>query len=275
MVEHYIGQFKCRNHVIDFDGQHVKVMGIVNVTPDSFSDGGVNLDKDNAVRNAIKMFEAGVDIIDVGGESTRPGYTEVSTEEEIERVCLVIERISHETDAIISIDTYKPKVAEAALRSGAHILNDVTGFCLPEMRALAVQYKAGAVAMYNNRLFANDGQSILDKMDSFAINICDKIPSNLILDPGIGFGTAPNEDVAMMHHFEKWRKIAASPILLGLSRKRMVGNFMRRASEPLERDKATIGADLAGVTLGADIIRVHDVIGAIDSLRLWEAILNT
>ena len=272
-MNHYSGVIKCRDKSLVFDGKHTKIMGILNVTPDSFSDGGLNNSVDSAVRAAVKMFEAGAEIIDIGGESTRPGYEPVSAEEEQERVCSVLGKIISETDAIISIDTTKPSVARAALNDGAHIINDVNGFNLDEMIQVVKEYDCCSIAMFNNRFYENPVTPITTRYEDFVKDRVAKINSNLILDPGIGFGTVPEEDIALIRHTNKIHEISSMPVLLALSRKRMIGAYMERTSTPLERDKGTIGANLAGIVHGADIIRVHDVEGASDSIRLWNKIM--
>lgn len=272
-MNHYNGVIACRDKELVFDGKHTKIMGILNVTPDSFSDGGLNNTVDNAIRAAIRMCEEGAEIIDIGGESTRPGYEPVSAEEEIERVCSVLSRIISETDAVISIDTTKPEVARAALNDGAHIINDVNGFNSSEMIDVVKEYDACSIAMFNNRFYENSNEPITTLYEKFAIDRVSRVKSNLILDPGIGFGTVPEQDIALIRHTNSIRRISNGPILLALSRKRMIGAFMKRPSTPLERDKGTIGANLAGIVHGADIIRVHDVQGASDSIRLWNRIM--
>lgn len=272
-MKHFEGNIYCKNKVLSFDGKHTKVMGILNVTPDSFSDGGVNLDSDLAVKAAVKMFEAGAEIIDIGGESTRPGYEPVSEEEELDRVCSVLSRILKETDAVISIDTTKVNVAKAALIEGAHIINDVNGLMDPDMTTLIKEYDAAAIAMFNNRIYNNTDEIITTRYENFSKQRKIDMPKNLILDPGIGFGTIPEEDIRLIKHTDAIHKITSCPVLLALSRKRMIGRYMERESSPTDRDKGTIGANLAGINSGADIVRVHDVVGAVDSIRLWNSIM--
>ncbi len=274
MTSHFKGSLICKDKVLEFNGRNAKIMGILNVTPDSFSDGGVNCNKENAIRHAVEMAEYGADIIDIGGESTRPGYVPVSVEEELERVCSVVELVHRETDLLISVDTSKPKVAEAALKCGAHIINDVTGFESDDMCAVQGKYNSGAIAMFNNRIYSDDIRSIEDKAEDYFSEVAVKIKSGLIIDLGIGFGTDSEEDLTLIRNIERFKNSNSIPLLLALSRKRMLASYMGRNSSAVERDSATIGADLAGIGLGADIIRVHDGKGAADSLRLWETIMN-
>ncbi|MCQ2482709.1 MAG: dihydropteroate synthase [Clostridia bacterium] len=274
MNSHFKGKLICKDKVLEFNGRNAKIMGILNVTPDSFSDGGVNCDKENAIRHAVEMAEYGADIIDIGGESTRPGYVPVSVEEELERVCSVVELVHRETDVLISVDTSKPNVADAALRCGAHIINDVTGFASEDMCTVQKKYNSGAIAMFNNRTYSDDKRAIEDRAADFFMTVSSKIKSGLIIDPGIGFGTDSEEDLKLVRNIERFKNMNSVPLLLALSRKRMIASYMGRPSDAAERDSATVGANLAGIGLGADIIRVHDVKGAADSLRLWETIMD-
>jgi len=180
--------------------QRTYLMGILNTTPDSFSDGGQFLSIDRAVRHAEELLQSGADILDIGGESTRPGYTPISADEELKRVIPVIEKITQTFDCPISIDTYKPEVARAALAAGACIVNDINGFQqYPEMAAITYQYKTGVVLMHNARLYRSENadSDIMGDVLNFLQESCKialkagLMPDQLILDPGIGFGVTP------------------------------------------------------------------------------------
>ncbi|MDQ8180967.1 dihydropteroate synthase [Pelagicoccus sp. SDUM812005] len=244
-------------------GERSLLMGILNVTPDSFSDGGEHLQLFAAVARAESMFQEGAAIVDIGGESTRPGFEPVSFEEEVARVVPVIRELrSRRSDCILSIDTSKAVVAEAALEAGANIVNDVNGFLSdPQLAEVAAKYRAGVVLMRNGRSGEKEG-SVLDRIReswersleiAFAAGV--KEPA-IVLDPGVGFGTTRQEDLEILRGLDLLRSFGF-PLLLGTSRKRIT-------AEPLGlpvdlRLEATIATTVAGVAAGVELFRVHDV----------------
>lgn len=254
---------KCRDKNIEL-GKKTLIMGILNVTPDSFSDGGRYNNLDSALEQAKKMIEDGVDIIDIGGESTRPGHTQISVEEEIERVVPVIEMLSKELDVIISIDTYKYQVAEAALKAGAHIINDIWGLQYDngEMAKLAAEYNVPVIAMHNQNGTEYSEDIILSMRKFFerTYEISDRYGisrDNIILDPGIGFGKEMEENIEVLARLEELRDMGR--ILLGTSKKRFIGTILGGLSTD-ERVEGTVATTVIGIGKGVDIVRVHNVL---------------
>ena len=254
---------KCRDKNIEL-GKKTLIMGILNVTPDSFSDGGRYNNLDSALEQAKKMVEDGVDIIDIGGESTRPGHTQISVEEEIERVVPVIEMLSKELDVIISIDTYKYQVAEAALKAGAHIINDILGLQYDngEMAMLAAEYNVPVIAMHNQNGTEYSEDIILSMRKFFerTYEISDRYGisrDNIILDPGIGFGKGMEENIEVLARLEELRDMGK--ILLGTSKKRFIGTILGGLSTD-ERVEGTVATTVIGIGKGVDIVRVHNVL---------------
>jgi dihydropteroate synthase len=237
-------------------------MGIVNVTPDSFSGDGLALDVEAAVRQAVQMREDGADIIDVGGESTRPGAGELPADEEMRRVLPVIERLAKDLDIPISVDTYKAQVARAALEAGAHMVNDVHGFRRePEMAKVAAEFGVPAVAMHNQR-----GRDFHDTIGDIVTGLLESLriarehgltEDRVIVDPGFGFGWTVEQNLEMLRRLPELR-VLGRPILVGTSRKSAVGAVLGDlpVGERLEGTAATVAVAIAG---GADIVRVHDV----------------
>lgn len=254
---------KCRDKNIEL-GKRTLIMGILNVTPDSFSDGGRYNNLDSALEQAKKMVEDGVDIIDIGGESTRLGHTQISVEEEIERVVPVIEMLSKELDVIISIDTYKYQVAEAALKAGAHIINDIWGLQYDngEMAMLAAEYNVPVIAMHNQNGTEYSEDIILSMRKFFerTYEISDRYGisrDNIILDPGIGFGKGMEENIEVLARLEELRDMGR--ILLGTSKKRFIGTILGGLSTD-ERVEGTVATTVIGIGKGVDIVRVHNVL---------------
>ncbi len=254
---------KCRDKNIEL-GKRTLIMGILNVTPDSFSDGGRYNNLDSALEQAKKMVEDGVDIIDIGGESTRPGHTQISVEEEIGRVVPVIEMLSKELDIIISIDTYKYQVAEAALKAGAHIINDIWGLQYDngEMAKLAADYNVPVIAMHNQNGTEYSEDIILSMRKFFerTYEISDRYGisrDNIILDPGIGFGKGMEENIEVLARLEELRDMGK--ILLGTSKKRFIGTILGGLSTD-ERVEGTVATTVIGIGKGVDIVRVHNVL---------------
>ncbi len=261
----------------NFDTEHTcSIMGILNVTPDSFSDGG-RFDKlDAALFHAEEMVKQGADIVDVGGESTRPGHTVISDEEEIERVAPVIEGIKSRLDISVSIDTYKGAVAEAALQAGADLVNDVWGFKHdPRVAELTARYGAACCLMHNRHeaVYEDFLPDVLhDLEDSVAIarraGVADE---KIIVDPGVGFGKTYEMNLEIIHHVELLKKLGF-PVLLATSRKSVIGLTLDLPAD--QRVEGTIATTVLGVMKGCAFVRVHDVEANRRAIQMTEAILG-
>ncbi|MBZ4688394.1 MAG: dihydropteroate synthase [Clostridiales bacterium] len=268
-------EIPCGNYSLSF-GERTLVMGILNVTPDSFSDGGKFNDPDIAIKRAKEMVEQGADIIDIGAESTRPGHTPVSAEEEIERLQPIIRELVKEINVPISVDTYKAKTAEMALKAGAHIINDVWGFQKdPEIAAVVSQYGAPAILMHNQE--GTEYKDLMGDIIKFlrkSINIAVKagLPEDkIIIDPGIGFGKDTEQNLEVMARLDEFCCLGR-PILLGTSRKSLIGNTLNLpVNERLEGTAATV---TLGIAKGVDIVRVHDVEEIVRVVRMTDAMVR-
>lgn len=251
------------------------VMGILNVTPDSFSDGGRYNEIDAALSRAHEMVEQGADLIDIGGESTRPGATPVSEEEELKRVIPVIERIAREVDVPLSVDTYKSEVAKQALEAGAHIVNDIWGLKKEaRMAEIVASYEAGVIVMHN-RLDMEYGNLVDDVVndlkESIAIARTAGIDNSRIwLDPGIGFAKNVQHNLSIMNRLDAIVELGY-PVLLGTSRKSMIWKTLGVAPE--EAQAGTAATIALGIAQGCKIIRVHDVEMMKQVALMTEAIL--
>lgn len=258
-------------------GEKCLVMGILNVTPDSFSDGGKFNAVEKAVEHAKEMIEQGADIIDIGGESTRPGSQKVLEDEEIQRVVPVIEALSKVIDVPISIDTYKGRVAELAIEAGATMINDVWGFKKdPYMAEVAAKYDVPCCLMHNrdNTEYENLMEEVkceLSECIEIALNAGVK-KENIILDPGIGFGKTVEQNLQVMKSLEEICEMGY-PVLLGTSRKSMIGKTLDLPVD--QRVEGTIATTVMGVMAGCDFVRVHDIKENLRALRMTEAILNS
>lgn len=247
--------WKCRDKEIDYSNK-VSVMGIVNVTPDSFSDGGKFLSPENAYEQALLLAHYKADIIDIGAQSTRPGHTPVSQEEEWERLEPVIKAVRNKLPLPISVDTYYPYVAEKALESGADIINDVSGVINPGMADVVKRYSAGWIIMHNGKGSVNEVKSFFEE----SIKKCEDLGIDkdyICLDMGIGFGKDNAESMELIANVKEY-KIDGYPLLLGTSRKRVIGQGSGQEN-PAERTYGNIAADAAAVLGGVNIIRLHDV----------------
>jgi dihydropteroate synthase len=242
-------------------GKRTYIMGILNVTPDSFSDGGKFNDVEKAIKHAKEMIDEGVDIIDIGGESTRPNHTAVGEEEEIKRVIPIIEALSKEIHIPISVDTYKGKVAEHAVKAGAALINDVWGFKKDENIAkVAAKYGVPCCLMHNrnNTDYSNLMEDILKDIEE-SIKIALKAgvkKENIILDPGIGFAKTVEQNLIVMNKLEELQKLGY-PVLLGTSRKSMIGKTLDLPVN--ERVEGTLATTVIGIMKGCEFIRVHDI----------------
>ncbi len=248
------------NHELDFSRKTL-IMGILNITPDSFSDGGKYNELDIAVSKAVKMVEEGADIIDIGGESTRPGAEKVSADEEIRRVIPIIQAVAKVVDVPISIDTYKYEVAKQAIEAGATIINDVWGGkAEPKIVELAATNKLPIVLTHNRR--TNDYNNlIVDLIEDLneSIAICQQagvVENQIILDPGIGFAKTYEQNIEVMQNLNKIVELGY-PVLLGTSRKSLIGFALNLPTE--ERLEGTQATVCYGMMKGCQIMRVHDV----------------
>lgn len=265
----------CGPYTLDY-GQKTIIMGILNVTPDSFSDGGKFDELEKAVHHAHEMVEQGADIIDIGGESTRPGHQQISDDEEISRILPVIEAVAKEVQVPISVDTYKAKVAEQALKAGAHIINDIWGAKAdPEMAKVAAEYDVPIILMHNRK--NRDYQSFIrDVMNDIykSIQIVKKAgvsDENIILDPGIGFAKDLSENLEMMRNLDKLVG-TGYPVLLATSRKSMIGGVLNLpVHERLEGTGATV---CYGIQKGCQMVRVHDVKEMSRMARMMDALMG-
>lgn len=257
-------------------GGRTYVMGILNVTPDSFSDGGRYNDMDAALRQAERMLEEGADILDVGGESTRPGHVKISEDEEIRRVVPVIRELKKRFDVPLSVDTYKGGVAEAALEAGADLLNDIWGFRHDERCAeLVARYDAAVCLMHNrdHTEYVNLMAEVADDLRQ-SLTIAEKYGiarDKIMLDPGIGFGKTLSQNLTVMNHLEEVAALGY-PVLLGTSRKSMIGLTLDLPVE--EREEGTIATSVIGAIKGCDFVRVHDVGKNVRALKMTHAILH-
>lgn len=252
------------------------IMGILNITPDSFSDGGRYNDLDKAVAQAKQMVADGADIIDIGGESTRPGHTPITAAEEIERVVPIIEKVRASVSVPISIDTFKAITARYAIEAGADIINDIWGAKFdPEMARVAADYQVPIILMHN-RKEAKYNHLIEDmQADLFAsIEIAKKNgvkDEQIILDPGIGFAKSMEENLEAIRHLAIFKQMGY-PILLGVSRKRVIGHVLNLSIE--ERDEGTGATTAFGITKGVDLVRVHDVVMNARIAKMTDALIG-
>ncbi|MEK4533888.1 MULTISPECIES: dihydropteroate synthase [Peribacillus] len=265
----------CGSFELDYSKKTL-IMGILNVTPDSFSDGGKYNRVDAALRHAEQMVKDGADVLDIGGESTRPNYERISDEEEIERVAPIIEAISRNIQVPISIDTYKSRVAEEAVKAGAHILNDIWGAKADTMMAsVAAKYQVPIILMHNRekmdyRHFVRD--VLQDLFESITIvkkaGVQDE---NIILDPGIGFAKDLKLNLEMMRNLDKLVSLGY-PVLLATSRKSMIGHVLDLP--PSERVEGTAATICNGIQQGCQMVRVHDVKEMARTAKMMDALLG-
>ena len=268
-------KLKTQNYSYDLS-ERTLVMGILNVTPDSFSDGGRFNTVEGAVRRASAMEKDGAHIIDIGGESTRPGHEPVSEKEEIERVVPIIQAIHNEVDLPISIDTYKAEVARKAIEAGASIINDVWGAKKePAIAEVAAEYNVPVILMHNR----NDRNytSLIDDMKADleeSINIAKQAgvkEENIVLDPGIGFAKAKEENLAVMRNLHQFEAMGY-PLLLGSSRKSFIGTILDLPKD--ERMEGTGATVCYGIAQGVHIVRVHDVKSIARMTKMMDAMMG-
>lgn len=267
-------------HSLDLE-KRTHVMGVLNVTPDSFSDGGFYFKKEKAIEHGIQLVQDGADIIDVGGESTRPFSEEVTLQEELDRVVPVVEALSGVVEAPISIDTCKAEVARQALKAGASIINDISALRFDSnMTSVAAEAGVPVILMHmqgtpgdmqKNPFY----QDLIPEILDFLKQAVDRAVSGgikkdmIIVDPGIGFGKTVEHNLEILRGLGQFR-ILGRPLLLGTSNKAFIGHLLNKA--PHERDTGTMATIAAGVLNGADIVRVHNVKNAVETIRIIDAI---
>lgn len=268
------------SRILDF-GRRTHVMGILNVTPDSFSDGGRYLDRDKAVDHGLSMARDGADIIDVGGESTRPSAEKISSDEELDRVISVIERLCREVTIPVSIDTYKSAVAREALKAGASMINDISALRFdPQMAAVAARAGVPVILMHMKgtpeTMQSNPTyEALIPEILDFLRDAMDRatnagIRRDLILvDPGIGFGKTFDDNLKIIRDLSQFASLGR-PILLGTSNKAFIGHILNK--ELHERDIGTMATVAVGVLNGAHLVRVHDVKKAVETVKMVDAV---
>lgn len=269
-------KMKIGNREFETD-KHAYIMGILNITPDSFSDGGKWTDKDRMLYHVEQMIQEGMDIVDVGGESTRPGHIQISEEEEIARVAPMIELIKSRFNIPISLDTYKASVAEAGIKAGADLINDIWGLKYDDKIAGVISdYNVPCCLMHNRSCTVYEnlvGDVCTELLESVKRAETAGIPKEqVILDPGIGFGKTCEQNLIVLNHLDAIRQLGY-PVLLGTSRKSVIGLTLKLPVE--ERLEGTIATTVLGVMKGCSFIRVHDVKENVRALRMTEAILKS
>jgi dihydropteroate synthase len=270
---------ECNGRTLVLD--RPRVMGIVNITPDSFSDGGEHGTLEAAVAHGIRLAEEGADILDVGGESTRPGADEVTLEEELRRVVPLVQRLREATSLPISVDTYKPEVMRAAVEAGAGMINDIYG--LRQAGALDVAASLGVPVVLMHMQGEPRSMQAAPRYDDvvgevhrflaerlFAAEMAGIPKKRLIVDPGFGFGKDTQHNLALLAQLERFVDLGV-PVLAGLSRKRSIGEITGR-DVPRERVAGSVAAHLIAAQRGAMLLRVHDVAETVDALKVWNAV---
>ncbi len=272
-------QLDCAGRVLRLD--RPRVMGIVNVTPDSFSDGGAHDNTEAAVAHGLQLVAEGADLLDIGGESTRPGAAMVPLEEELRRVVPVIEQLARQTQVPISIDTFKPEVMRAAVAAGAGMINDI--HALRQDGALAAVAELGVPVVlmhmqgepgsmqdtpHYDDVVAEVHRFLVDRM--FSAEMAGIAKKNLVIDLGFGFGKTTDHNMILLARSARFLELGV-PMLAGLSRKRSIGELTGREA-PRERVAGSVAAHLIAAQRGATILRVHDVAATVDALKVWAAV---
>jgi len=280
VIKEYIFQVNGKEFTL---GPKTWIMGVLNVTPDSFSDGGQYLDKDKAVKRGLRLIEEGSDIIDIGGESTRPGSEPIPAEEEIRRVIPVIKSLREKTEALISVDTTKSEVARAALDAGADIINDISSLRFdPGMAPLAAEKGVPVILMHMKGMPKTMQvnpyyEDVLQEVRSFLQERIHEAQAagikreRIVIDPGIGFGKRLEDNLALINKLHVLGELDR-PILIGTSRKSFIGNILDLP--PQERLEGSIASSILSMAHGAHILRVHDVAAIKRAVLVAEAIMN-
>ncbi len=251
------------------------IMGILNITPDSFSDGGNFNNIESAINHAKKMINEGADIIDLGGESTRPGHTYVDADEELRRIILVIKKLKEEINVPISVDTYKSKVAEESLKLGVEMINDIWGLQKDKDMANVVAKYNACVCIMHNQDKTEYEKDIIESIKEFlnkSINIALSAgiyKEKIVIDPGIGFGKTFEQNLEVLRRLSELKELGY-PILLGTSRKSVIGNVLD--VEPKDRLEGTIATTVLGIRDGVSIVRVHDVLENLKAAKMADAL---
>jgi len=272
-------QLDCAGRILKLD--RPRVMGIVNVTPDSFSDGGEHATVEAAVAHGMKLAEQGADILDIGGESTRPGAGDVPLEEELRRVVQVVERLAKQTSLPVSIDTSKPEVMRTAVEAGAGLVNDV--FALRREGALDAAAALGVPVVLVHMLGEPRTMQAAPQYDDvvaevhrflaeriFAAEMAGIPKARIVVDPGFGFGKTREHNLALLAGLQRFAELGV-PVLAGLSRKKTIGELTGR-DDPHDRVHGSVAAALIAAQRGATLLRVHDVAATVDALRVWNAV---
>jgi len=275
-------QLKCKNKTLDLSSR-THIVGILNITPDSFSDGGKYYQSEQAIERGIQMVEEGADIIDIGAESTRPGAEPVSDDEELRRLIPILEGLLEQVDVPISIDTYKSSVAETTLKSGAHLINDISGLRFDyRMKEVIAEHQIPVIIMHikgeprnmqQNPHYDDLMSEIYDYLaDSIQIAIEAGIKrNNIVIDPGIGFGKRMQDNYEILRRLSEFEGLDC-PILIGPSRKSFIGNVLNLP--PDQRLEGTLAAVTIGIQNGAHIVRVHDVKQVSRACRIADLIVG-
>ena len=274
-----VPQLDCAGRILRLD--RPQVMGIVNVTPDSFSDGGAHDSVDAAIAHGLRLVEEGADALDIGGESTRPGAAEVEVEEELRRVVPVIERLAAQVAVPISIDTSKPEVMRAAVQAGVGVINDVYGLRREGALDAAAALGVPVVLMHmqgdpRSMQAAPQYDDVVGEVHRFlaerifAAEMAGIPKQRIVVDPGFGFGKDTAHNLQLLAQFERFAELGV-PVLAGLSRKRSIGELTGR-DVPADRVAGSVAAHLIAAQRGAAIVRVHDVAATVDALKVWNAV---
>jgi dihydropteroate synthase len=272
-------QLDCAGRILKLD--RARVIGILNVTPDSFSDGGEHATVDAAIAHGLKLTEEGADALDIGGESTRPGAQAVSVDEELRRVIPVIEALAKQTSLPISIDTSKPEVMRAAVAVGAGLINDV--YALRREGALEAAAALGVPVVLMHMLGEPRSMQEAPRYDDvvadvhrflaeriFAAEMAGIAKKHIVVDPGFGFGKTIAHNLALLAQLQRFTELGV-PLLAGLSRKKTIGELTGR-SDPHDRIHGSVAAHLIAAQRGAMLLRVHDVAATVDALKVWNAV---
>jgi len=271
-------QLNCAGKILSFDIP--RVMGIVNVTPDSFSDGGQHSTTESAIAHALQLVSDGADVLDIGGESTRPGAKEISEAEELQRVIPVIEALAKQITIPVAIDTSKPGVMRAAVNAGATIINDVFALRRDDALDVAAELKVPVILMHmqgepGSMQAAPHYDDAVTEVHSFltqrifACEMAGISKKNIVIDPGFGFGKSLEHNLALLAQLRRFVEMGV-PVLAGLSRKSMIGTLTGR--DVNDRVYGSVAAALIAAQNGAKIIRVHDVAATVDALKVWNAV---